>query len=105
VDAQVRGMDLVPALGAVAQAVHDAFRVQVCFVQILQRRWSFLVGRASDEPLPSQPTRIPLAGGIGLVCTDWGTLSAADRDRFVTFLNDLIAMGREGTSHRPAGVP
>ena len=90
------GPELVRALDVVAQLAAESFGARLWFVRILGRRWSYIAGYRSQTPAAPPMERIPLGDGdFGLVSEGWGTLSSDERRRLITFLGEMVALGRQ----------
>lgn len=94
-EVSTRGLQLLPALNVVAGLAGDAFGARLWFAEILGRRWSYVAGKAGEQPLEHEMCRIPLEGNIGLVSDCWGALPEGDRRKLVAFLNGLIFSRQE----------
>lgn len=92
-----RGLPLTPALDAVSRVAHKSFGARIWFAKIEGRRWSYIAGRASDEPSEFKVSRMPLADDVGLVSDKWGQMPEPARPRLVVFLRGLISAERRSS--------
>jgi len=84
-------LELVPALSAVSKFAGDALGLNIWFVEILGRRWSYIAGEIMDQPANSDIHRISLQDNIGVVSDTWEILSQTQRDKLIELLNKLVA--------------
>ena len=91
VEAAVESLGLIDSLDAVASLVRQKVGVNLWFVEVLGRRWSYLAGQMPEQSPQADARRIVLEKHIGLVSDSWKEVSEGDRTKLVAFLNQLIS--------------
>ncbi|MDO9516275.1 MAG: hypothetical protein Q7J01_09280 [Syntrophales bacterium] len=73
-----------------AQRIWVMYGVNVCFVEIMGRRWSYIAGRKEDgiSLLPSR--QIELTDRFGIVSDGWENIPADEREAIVSSLRETI---------------
>ncbi len=89
-EADAGSPDVNHRLQAAADRARKEFGAGLWFAEILGRRWSHIAGTGSEDVLSTVTQRIPLAGGIGLVVANWGSMDKGEQDAFLEAVKRLL---------------
>ena len=78
-------------LSEISEHVYEHFGINLWFVEILGRRWSYIAGRTS--PSFSPPEHIQLNEQYGLLADEWQELPEDQREHLVNWLKRIVEAG------------
>lgn len=81
--------DFIRQLDFLAEQIKQQYKINIWFVEILNRRWSYIAGICDpDQLLP--PLRIELKSNLGLVSNDLPDLSPEQQQDIINQIVNFI---------------
>ena len=99
VEKETSGHDLKTALDTLSQRARGGLSLQIWFVEILGRRWSYVAGEKIEKPPEADVHRIFLKNNIGAVSDTWEKLSDKKRRKLIDVLNKIIERSTESRNY------
>lgn len=81
--------DFIRQLDLLAEQIKQQYKINIWFVEILNRRWSYIAGICEpDQLLP--PWRIELKPNLGLVSNDLPQLPGEQQQNIINYIVSFI---------------
>jgi hypothetical protein len=82
--------NLIAKLISAADAVKKKYGIDIWFVEIFGKRWSYIAGSIEEEISFLPPERIELDRRFGVVSDGWSKIPAEEKDSLVLSLKESI---------------
>lgn len=79
-------------LESVAEKIDKEYGVQVRFVKIMGKRWSYIAGRNDSADFPIFPQRIEITDRYGLVSNGWQRIPVTESERIISSLQQTFML-------------
>ena len=70
--------------------IRDVYGIDICFVEIIGRRWSYLAGRKGETLSPFPPRRITLTDRFGIVSDGWENIPVDQGEIIISSLKEAL---------------
>ncbi len=81
---------LIASLNKISETIKNQYGVSLCFVEIFQRRWSYIAGVQEENSSFFPPARIKVNERFGIIADRWNDLPEKVRDQLTALLRDTM---------------